>query len=135
LRLRQYYDELEEHSEGLAKIELALPQDADFPSFFFLLQEICSQNGAVLTGISPSLLPPKTISEAAVEEGSEGGTEREKRVLSTSIGVTGSYDVLFNLLSALERSARLIEVTSISFSSPAENDPFSFGLSLQAYSY
>jgi len=129
-----YHDKLEKHGEDLAKIEFAIPPRDDFPAFFYLLQNICSQNGIVMTGISPSLLSPKNASEAAA--GEEEQEDQEKlRVLSTGLSVSGSYEAFLNLLSALERSARLIEVPSVSFSSPEEGDAFSFSLSLKAHSY
>lgn len=134
LQLKQHSEELKKHSEEMAKIDFALPSYPDFPSFLHFLQEACSQNGVVLNSISPAMVPPSSPLEAGAAKGEDVEAERVE-MLATGLGVAGAYPAFLNLLSALERSARLVEVDSISFSSPVEGDIFSFGLSVKAHSY
>lgn len=121
--LYRVHDELENYEEELSKIDSALPSKLSMPSLFDFLQKASSQSGLFLQSISP-------IAKVASEKNSNIFKN------TFSITVAGSYGSFKNLLSVLEKSARLIEVENISFSSPAETGSlFKFNLSLKVFSY
>lgn len=130
LRIKELFQELEKYRDELLKIDYAVFPSPDFPSLFHFLQKSCSQNGLVLKDISPSFIPPQ---KKASEE--ESLQKRGLKLLQTEIEISGSYDAFLNFLSTLEKSARIIEVGSISFGAPEEGGIFSFKLSIRAYSY
>lgn len=111
-----------EYELELSKIDSALPSDSSLPSFLNFLQKACSQSGLVLKSISP-------FGSSAMEEKSD------LQANQTSIQVSGPYTAFKNFLSVLEKSARLIEVENIAFSSPQEESIFNFSLRIKVTSY
>jgi len=117
--LNDLSEKLKKNEAQLSKIDSALPSEPSLAALFDFLQKASSQNGLVLQEISAITPPPP-----------EG--LRETRV---TLVMTGSYLSLKSFLSTLEKSARMIEPESISFSYPEEIGPFSFNLRIKVYSY
>lgn len=111
-------EQLKEYEAQLSKIDSALPPDVSLPALFNFLQTATSQNGLVLKGMSPGFTVQGRFGETSV-----------------SLVVTGSYSSLKSFLSTLEKSARMIETESISFSSPGETGLFTFNLRIKVHSY
>ncbi len=120
--LSQIGTDLEQYKEELAKISSSLPDSPSLPSLFGFLQKASSQSGLVLKGISPF-----TVSSA----------EEFPNIKATqfSLEVTGPYSSFKNFVSTLEKSSRIIEVESVSFASPQEDNLFTFNLRIKVYSY
>jgi len=119
--LREIGEILENYQEQLAKIDLALPPDPQLPFLLHSLQEISFRAGVILKEIKPLTTQPSPDLP--------GLNETEVSLL-----VSGFYPSFKNFLLALERSARLFRVESISFSS-AEEGPKDFHLRVKVYSY
>jgi Tfp pilus assembly protein PilO len=127
-------EKLKEHQAKLEKIDLALPTGLEQSLILLkLLQKIASENGLILTSISPLSIKP--LPQNA----------RLKEIQGT-LELTGSYPALRNFLRALEKSARLIEVDNISFSTPRPllvpggpeveaSDIFNFQLAIRTKAY
>jgi Tfp pilus assembly protein PilO len=130
---RDYFSQVEKISQDLkiyeaqlAKISSALPPDPSLPALFNFLQKSASQSGLILEKISLGGI-------VAQKKDEKPGVIKE---IMVNMELSGSYESFKNFLSAMEKSARLIEVESISFSSPEEpGDPFSFELSIKTQSY
>ena len=123
LKLSEIKTKLEEYGQELSKINSAIPDDPSLPSLFSYLQKASSESGLILMDISPFTISP-----------SKDLTNLKEAVFS--IKVSGSYPSFKNFLSALEKSARLIEAGNVSFSfSEEEGESFTFDLRLKAYSY
>ncbi|MEK7482397.1 MAG: type 4a pilus biogenesis protein PilO [Patescibacteria group bacterium] len=129
LRSQQdYYDSLQkaskslqENADSLAKIDASLPQKPDTPSLFEYFQKTASQNGLLL----------ETISAPSISD-----TEKfNGKKIGFSLSLSGTYPSFKNLLSAFQKSARLIEIESIALRAPAKGDIFNFNISLETYSY
>lgn len=99
--------DLKNYETQLLKIDSALPDSPEMPALFDFLQKSASQSGLVLKGLDADLNPLEKI----------GGVFRQTRL---NLFLVGSYSSLKIFLSALEKSARLIEVESISFTSSTE---------------
>ncbi len=119
--LESAFQELEKHKDNLSKIESALPSDQSLPSLFDFLQRTSAQSGLILVDIGPV-----TVSSP------KGTTLKES---GFNLSLSGSYSSLKNFLPVLEKSARLIEVEKISFSSAKGEEPFSFNLLIKIHSY
>jgi len=92
------------------------------PAFYNFIQRASSQSGLVLGAISPFSV-------------SSSGEPLNVKEIGTGFSLSGSYTAFKNFLSALERSARMIEVESISLSSPVKGGLFNFNLSIKMHSY
>jgi Tfp pilus assembly protein PilO len=119
-RLKKTASDLERYKDSLLKIDSALPSNPSLPELFNFIQKLCSQSGLALSKIG-------SISTTPLPQG-------QLKETRTEITVSGSYSDFKNFLSALEKSARLIEVENISFASQ-EKDPLAFSLKIKIYSY
>ena len=119
--LKDISERLKEYQESLSKIDSALPSNPSLPELCNFLQKTSSQSGLSLKEISPSSI-------------ATGGEEiKESKV---NLTLAGSYPSFKNFLSVLEKSARMIELEKISFSSPKkETESFDFDLIIKVYSY
>lgn len=120
--LSKISEALKNYTANLSKIDSALPEDPGLPILFDFLQRSSSQSGLVLTEANLSALPSPT----------QPSEIQETKVKLT---VSGSYSSFKNFLSILEKSARLIEVESLSFSSPPKEESIKFDLQIKVYSY
>ncbi len=120
--LKKASDKLKEYEVQISKIDSILPPDPGLPALFDFVQNASSQSGLVLKGISPS--------NTKISQSFEGIQETE-----LSLILSGSYSSFKNFLSVLEKTSRLIEIKSISFSSPEKENPFNFNLKTRVYSY
>ncbi len=120
--LNKIKGELEQYESSVSKTSSALPADPSLPSLFNFLQQSSSQSGLVL----------KTINPFSISDSKNLPNLRET---TFSLGVAGSYSAFKNFLSTLEKSARMIEIESISFSSPTEEELFDFNLQIKVYSH
>lgn len=127
--LSEISEKLKKYEESLSKINSALAAEPRLPALFNFLQTAASQNGLVLKKIAPTL--PSPLKEELVEE----GWSLEIRETGINLAVAGSYSSFKNFLSTLEKTARMIELESISFSTVEEVGPINFNLRIKVYSY
>jgi len=116
-------EELKKYETELSKIDSALPSGPSLPSLFNFLEKTSSQNGLIFKYVGTFSVTP-----LEANSGIKG--------IYLNIAVAGSYPAFKNFLASLEKTARLIEVDNISFSTPQKaEEPFSFNLKIKAYSY
>jgi type IV pilus assembly protein PilO len=118
-KLNEINEELEKHKADIAQIDSALPIDPSIPALFYFIQVTASENGLVLGNIK----------EGTMTQG------EQFRDIPLSVSLLGSYNALKNFLNAIYKNSRMIEVTSISFSSPAKGGDFTFALELKTHSF
>lgn len=140
----EYYEELsfiskqiDDYQKEISNIDSALPFNPSKPSLLRFLQKITSENGLILTNVGSFSVKPLSV-------------EANTKEIQTSLGLVGSYPAFKNFLAVLEKSARLIEIDNISFSTsrflpvpgvPGEaeseipSDIFSFQLNIRTNSY
>jgi len=118
-QLKNISEELKKYQESLSKIDSSLPKNPSLPELLNFVQKAGSQAGLSLKGVSPV----STITE-------EGKISETK----INLAMVGGYSEFRIFLSIIEKSARLIEVGNISFSSPQEG-PFTFNLAIKIFSY
>lgn len=121
--LKDLSRELKSRQKELLKIEFGLPPDPEIASLFDFLQKIAPENGLILKSLSHSSAQP------AKEEGSQ------LKETSIILKVSGNYNSLLTFLAKMEKSARFIKVSSISFATPPQGEVFDFDISIKVYSY
>ena len=98
-------EKLNNYEEEMTKINEALPDDLSIANLFKYIIKTTAENGLVLKDVSGSGIAQK-----------EGGSEVQR--FPFSFTALGSYPSLKNLLQTIYKNTRLIEISSISFSSP-----------------
>lgn len=116
--IKNIWSRLEEYRDSLSQINEFIPDSYSLPALFNYLQGLASQTGLVLEDITLGGV------------GGEGIKE-----INLNLEVSGTYSSLKNFLNALEQSAKLFNVKSISFSFPEEVGVFSFKIAVATYSY
>lgn len=140
-KINEASEKLKKYPKELAKIDFALPANVSLPFLYDFFQKISSQNGLVLENISggpASVIQPKISSGSEINIQSEIGFQSEKAVqeIKVNLSLAGSYSAFKNFLSSIEKSARMIEVESMSFSFPKEEgESLSFSLTVKTHSY
>ncbi len=118
--LEEIKAELEESKEELLKINTALPSDPSVPSLFNYLQSVASGSGLIVAEISPFAVSPS-------------GVFSDLKEITFNIKISGSYSSVKSFILTLERTARLIEIESISLS-PTGDGSFGFSFKLKTFS-
>lgn len=118
-RLKGISEQIKANETSFAKIESALPEEISLTDLFNFFQKVASQTELVLTEINPA----PTLSEE----------EERVKVTSVELGLAGGYPGFKNFLSIIEKSARLIEIDRIVFSS--EKELFDFKITAKVNSY
>ena len=128
------YQSLQSHQNDIQKIDDALPQGIVLGQVIFSLQEIAKDNGLMVKDLFLSQSSSSTT-------GSDATSNSNIKEVVFSTDLLGSYASLESFLTALEKSSRIFEVTSISFGSIAaqnsKTDPSlqNFSLQIKTYSY
>ncbi len=123
--------ELEKYQEEVAKINYALPREADVPETLEFLEQACSTNGLALSDIT---LSPK--SSASVS--SENPNIKEANI---SFSVRGKLESFISFLRQVEESAKLFGVNSFSvglsggLGGASQGNDFSFKVGMKVRSW
>jgi len=112
---------LAEFPDQLAKIEAALPQDAELPALYDFLQTSSALSGMSVRNISASL----------------GGRPQglKMRTIPATLELTGSYGALKELVSRLKTASRMAQVQSLNISGASDPGRFNVTVQLHLYSY
>ena len=123
LEVGDTFKKLRSYEEGLEKIDSALPSDPSIAFLIYFFQKKTLENGLIFQQVSFS--------------GSSSANKRgETKEIHFSLGLLGSYSAFKNFLSSLEKSARLVEVESISFASQRGTEQiYPFKLEIKVHSY
>ena len=113
--------EIQGREDSISKIDSAIPKEASLPELLNFFQKTASQSGLILEEVSP----------IAVSSGEEGAIKTTR----VNIVLKGYYFDFKNFLLIVEKSARLIEIENIFFSSDKLEELFTFELSTIVYSY
>jgi len=100
-QIKKNYDDIQKRKADIQKIDDALPKNPNFGQLIYYFQKKAGESGLVLKTISLS------------QSSSAGGINN----LTFSLGISGDYVSLENFMISLEKSARLFEISSISFGS------------------
>lgn len=103
--------EIDGRSDVLSKVESALPDEFALAPLLYFFQKKGTENGLVVKTVVFSRLDPASGNRATTLL----PKEREVKNIVLTLDVFGNYQGLKNFLASIERSARILEVKSISF--------------------
>lgn len=119
--LLEVSEEIQEREESISKIDSAIPKVAFLPELLNFFQKTASQSGLIL--------------EEVLSKAVSSGEEEDIKTTRVDITLKGYYFDFKNFLLIVEKSARLIEIESIHFSSDKSEELFTFELSTKVHSY
>jgi len=127
-QLASLSQELEKYKEELSKIDFAIPEGAQLPSFFKFLEKSCSENGLVLKSIG-------RFTTITLRDEIKKDVNLKKTQID--VAVSGKFEDFIKFILILEKSARLIQVSNFSLGLPEEgvSDIFSFNIKMIIHSY
>ncbi len=102
-QLEESSRKIDEHEEELVKMDYAMPSNPDTSYILEFLNEAVFETGMIFRDI-------KDLSRTV-----DRGEESPARQVEVSFRLTGTYDSFLDFLDKVEKTARLIEITSISF--------------------
>lgn len=120
-QLAELSQKLNEYEPQLTKIKSALPPEPRAYNLLEFFEKESSINGLILENVNL--------------EGVTSIKDSDIKKISISLSLSGTYPSFKNLLSTIQNNARLIEVESISFSSPEKGQIFSLNLEIRTHSY
>lgn len=112
-----------ENKESVEKTNYILPDSEDIPNLIVQLEALAFEQGLILEKIE--FTPIKQ----------ESGNIENYQTLSVNMRLIGSYPALKSFLKAVEENMRLMDISSVNFSTPSEESLqiFEFDLSLNTY--
>ncbi len=100
-QLKEYSSRIDEREEEIEKMNYALPSRSDVSYLLEFLNEALSDSGIVFRGVGGLST-------------TRAGKKEETGRVEISLNLTGTYDSLLSFLERTEKTARLIEVDSLS---------------------
>ena len=130
LKLSDILNKIEQNQDALGKINSALPSDFSLAPIVYFIDKKSEESGLIV----------KSITFSQQQNELEGFSNQNIKRILFKVDLSGSYDGLKKFLSSVEKSSRLFEVSSISFStgqlvSPKSSKVYEFSLSLQTHTY
>lgn len=124
------YQQIQAKKEIVDKIDSAIPSNVSYGPLVYFFQKKGMENGMITRGLFLTKAAPIN-------------PEKNLKEIGFSLDVLGSYSALKSFLSSLEKSARLFEVSSISFGSAGVSSAgkmqtleiYQFRLEVKTYSY
>ena len=123
-QITKTYYELQSRPDDIKKVDDALPQNSDLGPIIYFFQESAKANGLVVKDLFLSKTSPAAT----------GPNVSPVKDVIFSIDLLGDYASLENFIISLEKSSRIFEVTTISFTSTS-GPPYSFNLQIKTHSY
>lgn len=123
-KIAELIKNIESKPDSLEKINSALSSDYYLSSLVYFFQKKGAENGLKVNSIALSQI-------------SAPATDNNIKDITFSIRLSGTYESLKKFLSSLDKSARLFEVNSISFSGTG-NSPqqiYDFNMEVQTHAY
>ena len=132
---------LEKDKNAVAKVNFALPADVSVASLFNFLQAAAQKDGLLLTDVTIPTKVPLVLHKKVTAQNGRSIIQKKNTNLdyySFTTQVQGPYEHFKGFISDIEKSARMIEVDNIDFSSSIESstsESFSYNLALKIYSF
>jgi Tfp pilus assembly protein PilO len=104
------YQKILARADDIKKVDNALPEEPDLGKLIYFLQNVATGNGMMIKNLVLSKMTPSNAQ----------GDSSNVRDVVFSISLVGDYSSLENFMVSLENSARVFEITNISFGSSVQ---------------
>ena len=151
--IEKLVNQYEDIAGRVSKVFYALPNEAEIPNVLVQLEALASENGMIFESSSFSKTQQsaqnKTTSGNSAAPSSETAEQQDTieqiKSVSMDISLTGSYENFKNYLRSLENNIRIMDITSVNFSSSSGSsgdssekeeevsDIFSYSVQLKVY--
>jgi len=124
--LERLINQYNEREQDVASLNKAVPSGQNIPELLVNLEAIASENGLIFENVN---FKPKDLKAKGI------------KTLVAEVKIKGSYPAFLNYLKAVEKSLRIFDVVSVSFSGVgpgqigAKIDNLEFNLILNTYYY
>ncbi|MBU1167582.1 type 4a pilus biogenesis protein PilO [Patescibacteria group bacterium] len=113
--------EYQKAKASVSEVNNILPSKEALPELIYQLEDIASKEAGVLfEGASFSEVEDTTVSAAQAAASGQPAIKKGLKKVAVNVGVRGTYTGLKQYLDALQENMRLIDVTSVEFSSNVE---------------
>jgi len=131
-KIAEIIKNIDDRKDALEKIESALPSDSYFSSLIYFFQKEATVAGLQITSATLSQISPPD-------------KKTNIRDIVFNLNISGTYGNFKNFLATLDQSARLFEVNSVSFNTPAilqtgrqvnpQSKTYNFDIEIQTHAY
>ncbi len=130
-QITQNYYNIQNNSEKIKKIDIALPSDPVLGDLVYYVQDEALKNGLILKSIFLTKVP-------------SASDEEKIKDIGFSLSLLGNYKALESFLNSLEKSSRLFEINGISFGAGSgssqstqfqSQDVFQFSMQITTHAY
>ncbi len=122
--------------DNLARLQKMLPDNVDNIRLILEIQKIASPYGMVLKNVSYNAADTTTPAAApGIQAGNAKNSPKDYGIFNLGFTTAGNYDDFINFTKDLERNLRIVDISSISFSSNTQNTLGVKGSSVEAYTY
>ena len=126
-KIQEIIENIKSKKEGLSKIDSALPSDSYLSSLVYFFQKKGTEAGL-------------TISTMVLSQASASVQNKNIKDIAFNIRASGTYAGFKDFLSSLDKSARLFEVSSVSFSGfgaakPEIQQTYEFNMEVHTHAY
>jgi len=145
VKLLRILKDIEGRKDTLEKINSALPSDFSLSPVVYFLQKKATENQLTVKSIIFQSQNLPEISSQVHDYTLPATKEKEVKNVTLAINLSGSYQGFKNFLYSLDKSTRLFQVSSISFSSPqslsglayspVEFQTYNFKLEVKVFTY
>lgn len=113
------------NKEDLDKLQKLLPDNIDNIRLILELEKVASPYGMVLKDVKynadESEVTPKVAGGATPGGASRGAAQKDYKVLTMEFSVSGTYNNFLNFTRDLESNLRIIDISSVVFSSEVDS--------------
>lgn len=119
-RIFELKKDIDSHADLLPRIDTALPSELSYASLINFFQVKGFESGLVIKNIVFS--PASNVAPASTSAKNAPKQDSKIKSVILSVAVSGNYQNIKQFLASLDKSARLFQVNSISFSAPASSE-------------
>jgi Tfp pilus assembly protein PilO len=119
------------NKEDLDKLEKLLPDNIDNIRLILEIEKIASPYGMVLKDVkynAEESVEAKPTNAKQAGSGAKSATSKDYKVLNMEFSVSGTYNNFINFTKDLESNLRIVDISSISFSSEVDSKTNPTGL-------
>jgi Tfp pilus assembly protein PilO len=118
--------------EDIVKLQKLIPDHIDNIRLLLDMDSLAADHGMQVSGFSFGGTSSATDGESVGATGVAGSGSKPYKSITMSFSVTSSYEDFLVFLRALERSLRIVDVTSISLAN-SSGEEYTYNLSFETY--